>query len=86
MSQRVSNENPILKKLSGTDREISDSIAILTYLLETRDKTKDIEWTLGLFNVIRLSHLATSEKTNEITKLGFMLPKGQNVVDFSETE
>lgn len=85
MSQRVSHENPIMQKLSGTDQEISDSIAVLTYLGEKglMDK-KDTEFILGLLDVLRLSHLATSEKTNEITKLGFMLPKGSKVVDFSE--
>jgi len=85
MSQRVSDENPILKKLSGTDREISDSIAIFTYLGEKGLVAKeDLSFILGLLDVLRLSHLATSEKTNEITKLGFMLPKGTNVVDFSD--
>ncbi|GAH70142.1 unnamed protein product, partial [marine sediment metagenome] len=33
-----------------------------------------IEFMLGLLNVLRLSHLATSEKTDIISKLGFMLP------------
>ena len=85
MSQRVSKDNPILEKLSGTDRELSDSIAVITYLGEQGIMNKeDTKFILGLLDVLRLSHLATSETTNEITKLGFMLPKGTNVVDFRE--
>jgi len=86
LSQKVSAQIPILKKLSGADRELSDSIAVLSYLGETgmMDK-KDTDFILGLLDVLRLSHFATSEKINEITKLGFMLPKADAVIsDFNE--
>jgi len=83
MSQRAADKYPILQKLSGSDRELSDSIGILWYLGEQgiMDK-KDTEFILGLLDVLRLSHFATSEKTNEITKMGFMLPKSTKEVDF----
>lgn len=77
--------NPIIQQLAGTDREISDSIAVLIYFGEKGllDKN-DTDFIIGLLDVLRLSHLATSEKTNEITKLGFMLPKGTSEVDFND--
>jgi len=81
LSQKVSAQIPLLKKLSGSDPELSDSIAVLSYLKENRMmNTKDTDFILGLLDVLRLSHFATSEKINEITKLGFMLPKGESII------
>ena len=75
MSQRVSYEIEIIKKLAGSDPQISDSIAVLSYINDSENfKKTPIEFMLGLLNVLRLSHFATSEKTNEISKMGFMLP------------
>jgi hypothetical protein len=82
LSQKVSHNLKILRKLSGTDREISDSIAVITYLVESGAMDEgDAKFVLGLLDVLRLSHLATSEKINEITKLGFMLPRADVVID-----
>ena len=86
LSQKVSALIPILKKLSGSDRELSDSIAILSYFGDKGiiDKN-DTDFILGLLDVLRLSHFATSEKINEITKLGFMLPKADTTIsDYDE--
>ena len=87
LSQKVSFKSPILQKLSGSDKELSDSIGILWYLGETgvMDK-KNTEFILGLLDVLRLSHFATSEKTNEISKLGFMIPKQDDDEDWKEDE
>ena len=75
MSQRVSYEIEIIRKLAGSDPQISDSIAVLTYINDSENfKKTPVEFMLGLLNVLRLSHFATSEKTNEISKMGFMLP------------
>ena len=42
---------------------------------------------LGLLNVLRLSHFATSEKVNEITKMGLQMPKAEDIIsDFDEEE
>jgi len=81
LSQKVSFDIPILRKLSGSDQELSDSIGVLWYLGEKglMDK-KDTEFILGLLDVLRLSHFATNERTNEITKMGFMLPAKERVV------
>jgi len=75
LSQKVSFDNDLLQKLAGSDRELSDSIAVLSYINDPENlKKSGIEFMLGLLNVLRLSHLATSEKTDIISKLGFMLP------------
>jgi len=78
LSQRTGFHIPIIQQLAGTDREISDSIASLTYIDDPKNMellAKDpMKWIIGLLNVLRLSAFATSEKTNEISKMGFMLP------------
>ena len=75
LSQKVSFDNELIKKLAGSDPQISDSIAVLSYINDPENLKKSaIEFMLGLLNVLRLSHLATSEKTDIISKLGFMLP------------
>jgi hypothetical protein len=75
LSQKVSFDFEILRKLAGSDPQLSDSIAVLTYINEPANlKKPPIDFMLGLLDVLRLSHLATSEKTDIISKLGFMLP------------
>ncbi len=75
LSQKVSFDNELIQKLAGSDPQISDSIAVLSYINDPGNLKKSaIEFMLGLLNVLRLSHLATSEKTDIISKLGFMLP------------
>ena len=75
LSQKVSFDNELIQKLAGSDPQISDSIAVLSYINDPENLKKSaIEFMLGLLNVLRLSHLATSEKTDIISKLGFMLP------------
>jgi len=75
LSQKVSFDNELIQKLAGSDRELSDSIAVLSYINEPENlKKTGIEFMLGLLDALRLSHLATSEKTDIISKLGFMLP------------
>lgn len=75
LSQKVSYDIPLIRKLAGSDPQISDSIAVLSYINDPENfKKSAIEFMLGLLDVLRLSHFATSEKTNEISKMGFMLP------------
>ena len=75
LSQKVSYDIPLIRKLAGSDPQISDSIAVLSYINDPENfKKPPVEFMLGLLDVLRLSRFATSEKTNEISKMGFMLP------------
>ena len=75
LSQKVSYDTAIIRKLAGSDPQISDSIAVLSYINDPKNfKKSAINFMLGLLDMLRLSHLATSEKTDIISKLGFMLP------------
>jgi len=81
LSQKLSDKYPLYQKLAGSDREISDSIAILSYLgkLKMIDKSS-LEFMVGLLDVLRMSRFATSEKVNEITKMGLQMPKGEDII------
>ena len=80
LSQKLAFERPLYQKLAGTDREISDSIAIL-YLLTKKGlmKKKESEFVLDLLDALRMSAFATSN-INEVTKLGLQLPKSENII------
>ena len=81
LSQKLSDKIPILQKLSGTDQELSDAIAVLTYIKDPENlKKSGIDFMLGLLDVLRLSHFATSERNNEITKMGLMMPKSEDEI------
>ena len=82
LSQLAAKDNPILQMVSGTDQELSDAIAVIWLLGEEKIlNEKDTRFLLRLLDVLRLSHFATSPSLNEISKLGFLMPKGQPVVD-----
>jgi hypothetical protein len=87
LSQKAAFKIPLLQKLAGTDPKISDSIAMMWFLGEQGVMNKkDVEFILGMLNVLRLSRFATSEKVNEISKLGFLLPKQDDEEDWSEDD
>ena len=81
LSQKLADKIPIYQILAGTDVQISDSIAVLTYISDKENlKKSPVEFMLGLLNVLRISHFATSEKVNEITKMGMQMPKGEDII------
>lgn len=86
LSQILSDKVPLYAKLAGADVQISDSIAVLSFINDPENfKQPPIDFMLGLLNVLRLSHFATSEKVNEITKMGMQMPKSENIIaDFDE--
>jgi len=87
LSQQLAARVPLYQKLAGSDQELSDSIAVLSYLGDRgMMNKKDLEFILGLLNVLRLSHFATSEKVNEITKMGLQMPRSDNIVTGLEKE
>ena len=87
LSQKVSYDLPDFQELAGSDPETSMAIQNLKTLgkhnLIDLDQP-EFKLVMDLLNGKRMALFATSEKTNEITKLGFMLPKGSSVVDFSD--
>lgn len=81
LSQRLSAKYPIYRKLAGSDQQISESIGILHYLGEKGIVNKtDVEFIIGLLDVMRMARFATSERTNEITKMGMQMPKDEHEI------
>lgn len=86
LGQKVSFKYLLLRKVVGSDQKLSDTIAAITYVEETKGKKKDMQWFLGYLDALRLSRFATSEKTDILTKLGFMFPKEDEDEEWAEDE
>jgi len=82
LSQRIGYNIPDFQKLAGADPKTSMKIQNLIIL--GRHKKIDLtnpKWALmlDLLNGRRMALFATSDKTNEISKMGFMLPAQEQV-------
>lgn len=90
LSQKLAYKYPEFGDYSGSDQRISLTIALLNHLAnEKKIDLKDPSWRFvkGLLMEQRKAIFATSPKTNEITKMGLMMPKGTSEVDYdAETE
>ena len=90
LSQKLADKYPIFQQLAGSDPELSDSIGILLILgefglIDTKDT--NIKLMLAILDVLRKARFATSDKTNEITKMGLQMPKGEEIISsFDEEE
>ena len=83
LSQKLADKIPIYQKLAGSDPETSMSIGFLLTLgehgiLDLEDPSMKL--MMDLLNVKRQAQFATSEKVNEITKMGMQMPKGKDVI------
>lgn len=81
LSQQLAHRHPEYKDYAGADRNISLTLALLNHLHNT--KMIDLEeenWKFikGLLNEQRKAIFATSEKVNEITKMGLQMPKAED--------
>ena len=90
LSSKLSHKDPIYSKLAGSDRELSNSIGFL--LIMGQHKLIDLEepsikLMLDILDVQRKAAFATSDKTNEISKMGMQMPKGEDIISsFDEEE
>lgn len=89
LSQQASDKEARLKKYVGADRAISDKLADIDTLVEMgymSEKDPRIKYMQRQLDNRRLARLATSDRLNEITKLGFMLPKADNIISSFDDE
>lgn len=87
LSQQLGFRFPEYGEYAGSDPEISKSIATLNILdkfgfIDLREPT--FELLKALLNEHRKASFATSEKVNEITKMGLQIPKQED--EFSGIE
>ena len=81
LSQKLAHKDPIYQKLAGADPQTSESIGFFLKLGELGYiDLKDPSWVLvmGLLDVTRKARFATSERVNEITKMGMQMPKAED--------
>ena len=84
MSQTLSDIDPIFRDISGCDKETAEAIGIFVVLGQHNIiDLKSSSWALvmDILKVKEKVSLATSDKTNEITKMGFRMPKKDLVYD-----
>lgn len=90
LSQKLAHKLPIYQRLAGSDPETSMSIGFFEILGEHGliDLEKpNMKLMMDLLNVKRQALFATSEKVNEITKMGLQMPKAEDIIsDFDEEE
>lgn len=83
LSQKLGDKYEKYQKLAGSDPKLSDSIGVLLVLIEFKildDKDPNVQLLLAILDVQRMARFATSEKTNEITKMGLQLPKAEDII------
>lgn len=81
LSQQLAHRHPEYKDYAGADPDISLVLAVLNVM--DRHKMinlKDPSWKFvkDLLNEQRKAIFATSEKVNEITKMGLQMPKAED--------
>ena len=81
LSQKLAHKMPEYSEYAGADPKISLSIAVFNVLenFELIDpKDPAIKLVKALLNEQRKAIFATSEKVNEITKMGLQMPKAED--------
>lgn len=87
MSQRLSNKDGRYSKFAGSDQAISDKLAFFEALGELGLidlKTGPVKVLMVILDYKRVSRFATSERTNEITKMGLLMPKEPDESDYND--
>jgi len=82
LAQQLSDLDNIFQHLAGTDPETSEAIAFFLTMGELGYidlKDEGIKLLLALLNGKRKALFATSPTTNEISKMGLMMPKSDAV-------
>ena len=75
-------ETKVYPLLAGSDPETSESIGFFLVMGELgyiNLEEKGMKLVMSLLNIRRQALFATSEKTNEITKMGMQLPRSDDV-------
>lgn len=89
MGQKLAHNQKDYVQLAGADAKTSKKIQRIKVcgrhgILDMDDPF--ISMILDFLNGDRMAIFATSERTNEITKIALQLPKGPNVVDASASD
>jgi predicted hydrolase (HD superfamily) len=88
LSQKLAFKIPIYQKLAGADPETSLQIAFIETLITEGKIKRDakVDLLLKLMNAKRQALFATSDKVNEISKMGMQMPKAEEEIDFDKPD
>lgn len=89
LSQQLAKQCPEYSMYAGADPRTSLTIARLNVLIAAKilnPKDKGIQLIMDLLNEKRKALFATSDRVNEITKMGLQMPRGRSEVDFADEE
>lgn len=89
LSQKLSHKDEIYQKLAGSDRSVSEAIGFIHVLGKhnlLNIEEPSVKLMLDLLDVQRKAAFATSEKTNEITKMGLQMPKAEDIISSFDKE
>lgn len=94
LSQKLSFKYPEYAMYAGSDPEISETLATLNILTNPKwkgtkfyvPKTKEVELLIALLNERRKAAFATSERTNEISKMGMQQPKSDQEYNAGDSD
>jgi len=81
LSQKLAHKIPLYAKLAGADPETSLQIAFLEVMQEfgfVEKEDPDTCMLMALLDKKRMALFATSEKVNEISKMGMQMPKAED--------
>lgn len=81
LSQKLAHKHPEYRDYAGSDKDISLTLALFNILDKHKIiNLKDPNWCFmkDLLNEQRKAIFATSEKVNEITKMGLQMPKAED--------
>lgn len=81
LSQKLSFHDEDYRLISGSDPEVSKAIGFITVLIRKGylKRTDEIDLLLSLLDMDRKVSFATSDQTNEITKMGLNLPEEDEI-------
>lgn len=78
LSQKLSDKDSDFQELAGSDPAISKKIQRIKWMVKYHEMTQEeAQPILDLLNGDRKAAFATSPNTNEVTKMGLMLPKAE---------
>lgn len=81
LSQQLAHRHPEYKDYAGADPDISLTLALLNVLEQHKMidlKKGGWKFVKDLLNEQRKAKFATSERVNEITKMGLQMPKAED--------
>lgn len=87
LGSRVARKYPLYQELAGADAETSLQIALLHALADLGIldlESEEVRMTLVILNAKRMALFATSEKTNELSKMAMHLPTDEEEVNLAE--